>query len=184
MSRVPIACVLVAITSGCASVVVPYRACRPEPDQFHRSRSVVSVPLRERSGDPGYYLISGHYLIALGWEDTLAAARTAVARADSGPNVRFLQALEGRPIGRDSIDLMTFTFDDWRLWDRPTYLAAALLEKGAASVVDLQDPGDSGEVPRVLRSTSVVTLTGGGKWREFCGQTGDAILSTVDEIYN
>ena len=184
MERLLVACVLCASLSACASRVVPYRACQSHSDQYRHTRAVVDVPLRERPNDPGYYLISGHYVIFMSQADTLASARTAATGADLGPNVRFLEALEKRPIAGQSIDLMTYTFDDWREWDRPTFLAAALLEKGAASVVDLQGGEGTDVVPPALKSVSVITLTGGGKWREFCTLNGDEVLTTTDMVAN
>jgi hypothetical protein len=184
MVRICIAGLLSVALVGCAEIHTPYKACDAHLDPAGRLRHVVAVSLRERPSEPGYYLISGHYVLFMSQADTIEAARAAAAGAESGPNARFLQALEKRPVDGQSIDLMSLTFDDWREWDRPGFVAAALLEKGAASVVNLWGGEGADVVPPALKSISVVTLTGGGKWREFCAQNGDAVLTTTDEIAN
>src|SRR5258706_2029265 len=176
---------MLLVLVGCASGLMPWQACaNPGRPAKGQSRSSVSVALPDKPRGPAFYLISNHYLIMMRREDVITAVQSFSPDDTVGPNARFLAAVQARPLTEPYTDLKTFTFEDWRLWDRPDFIAAALLEAGSASVVDLWGDNGSSVSPPQVKSISVVTRFGGGTWREFCVPNGDAVLSVTDMIAN
>jgi hypothetical protein len=142
-------------------------------------QSATTVLLKPRPTTPSFYLISDHYLILMRPEAVISFLETRVAEVYGREDERLLAAIKARlPIAND-LDLMRFTFTDTTLWSRPERVAAALLEAGSASVVDLWEIGEG----RSLQSIVAMRLKGrGGAWRDFCEPTGQSILFVTDEI--
>ena len=140
------------------------------------------VTLKPRPRDPSLYLISDHYLILMSPDDVVSHLESRVAqpmhdRADE----TLLAAIKAKLPISDDTDLLKFSFTDRRLFERPAFIAEALLMSGSASVVDLWGDAEEGTT---LSSIVVMKLEGGGAWTDFCEPTGQSILFVTDRIDN
>ncbi len=79
----------------------------------------------------------------------------------------------------DDTDLQKYTLRNTGLESLPRYIAAALLEAGEASIIDLWEVDDD----KNLSEMELLRLeNGAGEWRYFCGPSGQEILGVNDSI--
>ena len=82
------------------------------------------------------------------------------------------------PLSTD-IDLLKYSFNNSNLLSRPEFIAAAMLENGEASVINLFQSDDYKEVKTI--DVAHVDSTG-GESRDFCEHSGSSFFYVVDTI--
>lgn len=173
---------LVALTllllSGCSSYRTNPPVCGDHGELLKTTKQVArSVNLRERPSSSSLYLISDRYVIFMEPASVIDLLRKRVEAFGVRADEQLLAAIEADlPISKNT-DLLSYSFANEDLFDRPQYVAAALLESGAASVIDVLQM-DTG----ALRSITAMTLEGMGEWRDFCAPSGESILFVTDVI--
>lgn len=169
---------LLLLLGGCASQPAQQPVCRDHLDLLQQTRHASRlIDLRVRASVPSFYLISGHYVIFMEPADVVARLQTQVSEWNVRADRQLLEAIQADvPLARDT-DLRSYGFADDNMFYRPEYVVAALLESGAASVIDIWDLPNG-----AVRAVAAMTLTGMGEWRDFCAPNGDSILFITDLV--
>ena len=140
---------------------------------------VRTVSLRTRPSDPSFYLSSDRYVIFMEPAAVIDRLREQVRDWNVRADKQLLAAIQADvPLSRDT-DLRSYGFSDVDLYFRPEFVVAGLLEKGAASAVNVW------ELPNgTVNSVAIMTLKGMGESRDFCAPNGESIFFITDAIFD
>lgn len=167
--------VLLLLMSGCANHPARLAECSERG-------TTSTVTLQPRFQEPALYLIAEHYAILLRTDDvmSLLEARREQVGGMHGADERLLAAIKAKLPLAEETDLLQFSFHDNTLFERPQYIAAALLSAGKAAVVDMWgDPRQGTTLSSVIQ---ISFSNGAVEGRHFCAADGESVLSVIDMI--
>ncbi|WP_116812875.1 hypothetical protein [Steroidobacter cummioxidans] len=171
--------VLLAMLAGCASNRGNPPVCGGQQNS-DTMRTERLVKLKSRTDAPMLYWISGHYAVLMPPDSVISLLQSWVAEDMYGPHTPTLLSWvkASIPLAEDT-DLNKYVIKSTRLENLPRYIAAALLQRGDASVIDLWQL----DKDKNLSDIQVLELaSSGGEWRYFCEKSGEEILWVTDMI--
>lgn len=169
----------VGLLAGCATHRGNPPVCGGSQDSGI-TRSATSVKLKARTSTPMLYWTSDHYVVLMSPDSVVELVQSWVAEelySRHAPTL--LDWIRADLPLADDTDLNKYSIRNTRLESLPRYIAAALLESGDASIVDLWQLDNE----KNLSEMQLVRLaTSGGEWRYFCEPAGQEILWVNDMI--
>jgi hypothetical protein len=126
------------------------------------------------------YWTSDHYVVLMSPDSVVALLQSRAAEELYSLHApTLLDWIKADLPLADDTDLNKYSIRNTRLERLPRYIAAALLESGDASVVDLWQLDNE----KNLSEMQLVRLaTSDGEWRHFCEPSGQEILWITDMI--
>jgi hypothetical protein len=180
MKIFPALLLFAALISGCATGRNQPVCATQDRATPGTTQTVISMQLRARPSEPLLYLISNHYAILFPADSVIELLQAWTMEESHGRHTPVLRDLikADMPL-TDDIDLQKYVIRNTRLESLPLRISAALLETGAASVVDLWQMDNE----KNLTQVNVLRLeSGGGSWRYFCKSMGEEVLWITDLI--
>jgi hypothetical protein len=169
----------IVVLAGCASNHGNPPVCGGQRDST-TTRKESSVQLKPRMSAPMLYWISDHYAVLMSPDSVISLLQSW--SADDLYSLHTPTLLdwikEDIPL-RDDTDMNKYVIRSTGLEKLPRYIAAALLETGDASVIDLWQVDNDKD----LTEMQLLELESrGGQWRYFCEKSGEEILRVTDMI--
>jgi hypothetical protein len=181
MKRLPAILLMLAVLTGCASNRGNPSVCGGQQDSgTSTTRIETSVKLQARPSTPMLYWTSDHYVVLMSPDSVVSLLQSWVAEdLYSRHTPTLLDWIKADMPLADDTDLTKYSIRNTKLESLPRYIAAALLDGGSASVVDLWqlDKDKNVSEMKLLRLQA-----SGGKWRYFCEPSGQEILWVTDMI--
>jgi hypothetical protein len=171
--------IVLVIATGCATPPDDPPVCAIQEARSHATSE--TIELQRRDKESAFYLISDHFAIFMDTRDVVSLLESRISEpAYRLADETLLEAIKADlPISGDS-DLRRYSLANTRLLGRAEYVAASLLERGTASVVDLRGKPPGGDV---LGSLVLMRVrSDGGAWRVFCQSNWEPILEVTDLI--
>jgi hypothetical protein len=181
MKTFPAILLLAVAMSGCASNQGNPPVCGDRGTlRTDTTQTVTSVKLKERTSAPMLYWIADHYAVLMSSDSVINLLQSwAAQERHSRHTPTLLNWIKAEMPLADDTDLHKYIIRDARLERLPQYIAAALLETGDASVIDLWQL----EEAKNLTEIDLLRLeSSGGRWRYFCEPAGEEIFWVTDMI--
>jgi hypothetical protein len=169
----------VGLLAGCATNRGNPPVCGGQQN-LGATRTETSVKLKARGSAPMLYWVSDHYVVLMSPDSVVSLLQSWVAEElYSRHTPTLLDWIKADLPLADDTDLNKYSIRSTKIENLPRYMAAALLQNGDASVIDLWQLDSEKNLSEIqlLRLQS-----SGGEWRYFCETTGQEILWVNDMI--